>query len=192
VRAEAKKERIFGQRFLGVAVAVSVMPQIETDLSAGARAVLRQKHIKKMHREVPPLVLPKPFFSVGYVCARSIDRSALARTTFEARFASFGAYSGMRGRGWTENREHRARVCRAEERLYMKACRRRSLAFIEFFVRAQHHRSTIANLQGQVATGRRYRSGDLYLGVARGAILFRGDRAELLVSIDFDRNGPGA
>jgi len=56
-----------------------------------------------MHREVPPFGMADRLFSNTYVCARSIDRSAPLRAIFEARFASFGACSSMRGRCETEN-----------------------------------------------------------------------------------------
>ena len=41
---------------------------------------------KKMHREVPPLYVRDRLFSMTYVCARSIDRSALGDTISEHRF----------------------------------------------------------------------------------------------------------
>jgi len=39
--------------------------------------LLREQNLKKkMHREVPPLVMGGCLFSMRYVCRRSIDRSA--------------------------------------------------------------------------------------------------------------------
>lgn len=115
-----------------------------------------------MHREVPPLGVTGRLFSATYVCSRSIDRSAPVRTIF-------GAFSRLRECSEMASRDHVDGTCRAEARLYMKT-RRRLLAFVEFFVCAQHHRSTVADSAGQVSTGRKYRSRKPVLGSARGAI----------------------
>jgi len=131
-----------------------------------------------MHREVPTLVVAEPLFSMTYMCARSIDRSAPLRAIIEVRFVSFGACLRIRGRGEFKNRDGIAGTSRAEARLKMKA-RVQLLAFVEFFLCAQHDRSTIADLQGQVSTGQRYRSADLYLGLVGGAILARSDPSRI-------------
>ena len=133
-----------------------------------------------MHREVPPLHVLGRLFSVSYVCARSIDRSApgnAVRTNNRRRFRA--------GEAAREESRSRARLCggalidfthggevppfhpfaRARAGVRWPLCFGRCSP--EMFARKHGYRMTVAHAVGQVSTGRRY---SIRTGVLRSTI----------------------